>query len=145
MQARSEHQKAQAASTAELIQLREQLSSTREELTRLSENHKKIQQELTEAQAQLKASEEARNRPQAAMPAALLAVTPRPAPRDIVAAQKALTELGYGPLEADGVVGPGTREAIEKYQRETGLTVTGALHAETLQALLAPASQVAEQ
>lgn len=32
-----------------------------------------------------------------------------------VTAQKALTRLGYGPLKADGVVGPGTRRAIEAF------------------------------
>ena len=76
---------------------------------------------------------------------AFIDVKPRPAPQDVVAAQKALTELGYGPLKADGDLGPGTRQAIEKYQRDAGLKVTGELHAETLQVLLDPAKRLASQ
>jgi hypothetical protein len=36
-------------------------------------------------------------------------------------AQKALTRLGYGPLKADGVAGPGTRRAVEAFQRANNL------------------------
>jgi hypothetical protein len=51
------------------------------------------------------------------------------------AAQKALTRLGYGPLKADGVAGPGTRRAVEAFQRAYNLHVTGELDAPTLQRL----------
>lgn len=50
-------------------------------------------------------------------------------------AQKALTRLGYGPLKADGVAGPGTRRAVEAFQRANTLPVTGELDAPTLQRL----------
>lgn len=50
-------------------------------------------------------------------------------------AQKALTRLGYGRLTADGVVGPGTRQAIEAFQRANNLHITGELDAPTLQRL----------
>ncbi len=50
-------------------------------------------------------------------------------------AQKALTRLGYGPLKADGVAGPGTRRAVEAFQRVNNLHVTGELDAPTLQRL----------
>ncbi len=50
-------------------------------------------------------------------------------------AQKALTHLGYGPLKADGVAGPGTRRAVEAFQRTNTLPVTGELDAPTLQRL----------
>ena len=46
-----------------------------------------------------------------------------------------LTRLGYGPLKADGVAGPGTRRALEAFQRATTLPVTGELDAPTLQRL----------
>ncbi len=50
-------------------------------------------------------------------------------------AQKALTRLGYGPLKADGVAGPGTRRVIEAFQRANTLPVTGELDTPTLQRL----------
>lgn len=47
------------------------------------------------------------------------------ADRRIVAVQKALSEFGYGQIDADGVLGPATRAAIEKFEREQKLPVTG--------------------
>jgi hypothetical protein len=44
-------------------------------------------------------------------------------------AQKALSKRGYGPLKADGIVGPGT-------QRANNLHVTGELNAPTLRLLV---------
>jgi peptidoglycan hydrolase-like protein with peptidoglycan-binding domain len=54
---------------------------------------------------------------------------------EMSAAQEALTRLGYGPLKADGVLGPGTRRAIEAFQQKQGLPVTGLLEADTLRAI----------
>ena len=50
-------------------------------------------------------------------------------------AQKALTRLGYGPLKADGAAGPGTRRAVEAFQRANTLPITGELDPPTLQRL----------
>lgn len=50
-------------------------------------------------------------------------------------AQKALARLGYGSLKADGVAGPGTRRAVEAFQRANTLPITGELDAPTLQRL----------
>ncbi len=50
-------------------------------------------------------------------------------------AQKALARLGYGPLKVDGVAGPGTRRAVEAFQRANTLPITGELDAPTLQRL----------
>lgn len=61
---------------------------------------------------------------------------PAPQPR-IASAQKALSKLGYGPIAADGVLGAGTRQAIEKFEREKNLPVTGALQAKTTKKLAA--------
>ena len=60
-----------------------------------------------------------------------------PDPKQAIAAtaQKALPKLGYGKLTADRVVGPGTRRAIEAFQRDKGLTVTGKLDGPTLKQL----------
>ncbi len=54
---------------------------------------------------------------------------------DISNAQEALTRLGYGTLKADGVLGPGTRRAIEAFQQRQGLPITGQLEADTLRAI----------
>jgi peptidoglycan hydrolase-like protein with peptidoglycan-binding domain len=41
------------------------------------------------------------------------------------AVQRALARAAYGPLPADGVFGPQTRDAIMRFQRDHGLPVTG--------------------
>ncbi len=64
--------------------------------------------------------------------------------QQIRAAQEALTDFGYGRIEADGQLGPSTRKAIAAFERAKGLPVTGRLGAATLQALrghAAPAAQ----
>jgi len=43
----------------------------------------------------------------------------------ITAAQAALARLGYDPGPADGLTGKRTRAAVEQYQRDSGLPVTG--------------------
>jgi len=55
--------------------------------------------------------------------------------QDVSDAQESLTRLGYGPLKADGVVGVGTRRAIEAFQSSRKLSVTGRLNTETRLAL----------
>jgi peptidoglycan hydrolase-like protein with peptidoglycan-binding domain len=42
-----------------------------------------------------------------------------------VAVQRALTEFGYGQIKPTGTVGPDTKTAIEKFERERKLPVTG--------------------
>lgn len=140
-QLRSEREKSEASAAAELTRLRGQLETAQNDLDRVSENYNRVQAELVKAQAQLKAARQLEER----RGVAFIDVPPRPAPQDIVAAQKILTDLGYGKLEADGVVGPGTRKAIEAYQRDAGLTVTGDLHAQTLQKLLSGSGQATAQ
>jgi FtsZ-binding cell division protein ZapB len=54
---------------------------------------------------------------------------------EISNAQQVLTSLGYGPLKADGVLGPGTRRSIEAFERTQGLPVTGRLEGNTLKAI----------
>ncbi|WP_245435512.1 peptidoglycan-binding domain-containing protein [Microvirga calopogonii] len=58
-----------------------------------------------------------------------------PSKEEVGYAQQALTALGFGPLKADGVFGPGTRRSIEAFQQSRGLPVTGNLEAGTLRAL----------
>ena len=44
-----------------------------------------------------------------------------------IAAQRALTEFGYGQIKPTGTVGPETKAAIERFERERKLPVTGQL------------------
>ncbi|WP_419951140.1 peptidoglycan-binding domain-containing protein [Methylobacterium sp.] len=61
-------------------------------------------------------------------------VTPKP-DQAVAQAQRALVKLGYGPLAADGVLGPGTRAAIEKFERDRKLPVKGVAAGRTLREL----------
>jgi murein L,D-transpeptidase YcbB/YkuD len=68
-----------------------------------------------------------------------------PLPKQQVrAAQEALTDFGYGRIEADGVFGPSTRKAIEAFERAKGLPITGRLGVATLQALRVHAASAAQ-
>jgi hypothetical protein len=67
-------------------------------------------------------------------PAAPVATAPEPDFR-IMSAQRALVKLGYGPLTDDGLFGPMTRSAIERFEREQGLEVTGTLGPQTARVL----------
>ena len=44
----------------------------------------------------------------------------------------AASKLGYGPLKSDGVFGHGTRQAIEHFERDRRLPVTGELDPRTV-------------
>ncbi len=54
----------------------------------------------------------------------------------IVAAQRALEKLGFQ-VSVDGLNGPGTRAAIQNFERERDLPVTGELNPRTLRVLAA--------
>jgi len=47
------------------------------------------------------------------------------ATRRVAAVQRALTEYGYGQLKPSGTMGPDTQAAIQKFERERRLPVTG--------------------
>ncbi len=55
--------------------------------------------------------------------------------RDVVAAQEALRKIGYLSEPPSGIVSPGTKAALQKFQRENGLPVTGVVDAITSKAL----------
>lgn len=61
------------------------------------------------------------------------------AQKSVAAAQRALIKLGHGALKVDGVLGPGTRHALERFERERKLPVTGELNARTVRELSAQA------
>jgi hypothetical protein len=52
----------------------------------------------------------------------------------INAAQRALAKLGY-PVKADGLWGPGTRQALESFERDRKLPVTGELSVHVMREL----------
>lgn len=59
---------------------------------------------------------------------------PKPDPT-VIRVQRALAKLGYGPLKDDGLMGPGTKAAIEKFERDRKLPVKGEAAGPTLRAL----------
>ncbi len=59
----------------------------------------------------------------------------------VTRAQRALSKLGYGPIKADGAMGPATKAAIEKFERDRKLPVTGEAAGRTLKALEAGAAK----
>jgi septal ring factor EnvC (AmiA/AmiB activator) len=129
----------------EITTLHEQLASARSELERLTTRHKEAEAGLATAREQLASLQKLHAPPALGSAPALRGITPRPTKQDVLAAQEALTQLGFGNLEADGVTGPTTKQAIEEYQRVVGLTVTGELHGLTLQSLMRSAKVVAAQ
>jgi peptidoglycan hydrolase-like protein with peptidoglycan-binding domain len=48
-----------------------------------------------------------------------------PSPRRVLAVQRALAEAGYGQIKPTGTYSPETRAAIEKFERERKLPITG--------------------
>lgn len=54
--------------------------------------------------------------------------------------QRALVDLGYGPLDIDGDIGKASRAAVERFQRVAGLTVDGDPGPKTKAALVAALS-----
>lgn len=126
--------------TAEYEQLRQsagdlqsaqgQLASVQEQVKGLEQARVQLTQSIAEARAQLGAT----LAPSSDDGRVSQTGNTRAAGR-VDAAQEALTKLGYGPLAADGRMGPKTRQAIEAFERAQGLTVTGSLGPATVQAL----------
>jgi hypothetical protein len=73
--------------------------------------------------------------PRAKPPQPAKADPPAATDAGVAKAQRALTKLGYGPVKADGAMGPATRAAIEKFERDRKLPVTGVASGRTLRAL----------
>jgi peptidoglycan hydrolase-like protein with peptidoglycan-binding domain len=84
---------------------------------------------LRSIQGSLLRSRPAAQRPPAPMPQA------RPDPiaeliapsKQVIAVQRALSEFGYGQIKPTGIVDPETQSAIQKFERERKLPVTGQL------------------
>jgi peptidoglycan hydrolase-like protein with peptidoglycan-binding domain len=46
-------------------------------------------------------------------------------PETVAAMQRALTRAGYGPLKDDGQFGPGTRAALDRFEKDRKLAPRG--------------------
>jgi hypothetical protein len=84
-----------------------------------------------------------------AAPATVVAPAPAPAPPapvaapaasggNVLATQRALQRLGYV-VKPDGAMSPGLKKAIEGFERDNGLPVTGELNARVAKAIIARA------
>ena len=79
-------------------------------------------------------------RPPAPVPASSRSETianPSPGSRRVAAVQRALTEYGYGQLKPSGTVSPDTQAAIQKFERERKLQVTGQISDRLVRELIA--------
>ncbi|CUU42807.1 hypothetical protein BVIRIDIS_18220 [Blastochloris viridis] len=76
-------------------------------------------------------------RPPAAVPASSPAPTAMPIDTRILAIQRALARLGYGPLRPDGRPGGETRAAVQRFERDRNLPVTGEISSRLVRELAA--------
>ena len=132
----SERSQAQAT-VGNWEQMRAQLPALTEEVRELTQARDQTQAELVVARMSMR---DAVGRPGQDPDDASAAGTGQAKSRDakevvIAAAQRTLVKLGHGKLTADGTMGPGTRRAIEAFQKDKGLTVTSELDAPTLRKL----------
>ncbi len=123
-----------AAAKADLATLQTQVAALRKEIEDLTQRRNRIQ-----AEPRLDRSSENNITPGGGQPSITetgsITTLDHPERVFVTTAQKALTKLGYGPLAADGVMGPSTRRAIEEFQYKNGLPVTRELDMATLQRL----------
>ncbi|PVE26202.1 hypothetical protein DC522_00050 [Microvirga sp. KLBC 81] len=113
------------------------VARAQEEVANLERMRVRLTQAVDQVRAQLGGGQPS----VAASPSPTQPLTPamRLSGQQIRAAQEALAALGYGPVQADGVVGAGTRTAIKAFERSSGLAITGELTAATVKALEAAA------
>jgi hypothetical protein len=133
------------AAAGDLEPLRSQVEALRQEADLLTQARDLARTELVTAATGMRDLIDQLNQTRSDV-AATGSVTTRPLTSEqlvTLTAQKALTRLGYGCLKADGVAGPGTRRAVEAFQRANTLPVTGELDAPTLQRLT-PRQQAAQ-
>jgi hypothetical protein len=57
--------------------------------------------------------------------------------RRVLAIQRALSDFGYGPIKPNGVFGTETKVAIEKFERDRKMTVTGQISERMMRELAA--------
>jgi murein L,D-transpeptidase YcbB/YkuD len=127
----------------DLQNVQKQIEAAIQELQQLDALRASVSQAIEQARHQLTRSSAPAVAKEESPTVTVTSATPLPKQR-IRAAQEALTDFGYGRIEADGVFGPSTRKAIEAFERAKGLPVTGQLGAATLQALRVHAASAAQ-
>ncbi len=134
MQLLHEREMAEAAGN-DVASLQSQIASLRKEFDDLSQQRDRMQAERRAAGAGGPGNVAAKPDHDSVTETGSTTTLDHPEKVFVATAQKALTKLGYGPLSADGVMGPGTRRAIEEFQYKNGLPVTKELDTATLQRL----------
>ena len=127
----------------DLQNVQKQIEAAIQELQQLDALRASVSQAIEQARHQLTRSSAPAVAKEESPTVTVTSATPLPKQR-IRAAQEALTDFGYGRIEAYGVFGPSTRKAIEAFERAKGLPVTGQLGAATLQALRVHAASAAQ-
>jgi murein L,D-transpeptidase YcbB/YkuD len=122
--------------------IQKQIAAATHELQRLETMRARVSEAIDQTHPQLVALASRSGTSTESPTASSTASTPL-SKQQIRAAQEALTDLGYGNLEADGVFGPGTSKAVEAFERARGLPVTGKLGTATLHALRTPVASAA--
>jgi murein L,D-transpeptidase YcbB/YkuD len=123
--------------------IQKQIAAAIQELQRLETMRARVSEAIDRTHPQLVALASRSGTSTESPTASSTASTPL-SKQQIRAAQEALTDLGYGHLEADGVFGPGTSKAVEAFERARGLPVTGKLGTATLHALRTPVASAAQ-
>ncbi len=67
-----------------------------------------------------------------------------PSPKRVLAVQRALADYGYGQVKPTGTFGPDTKAAIEKFERERKLPITGEISDRLMRELAALTGQPLE-
>jgi peptidoglycan hydrolase-like protein with peptidoglycan-binding domain len=119
--------------TGDLQTVQGQLVSVQEQVRSLEQARTQLTQTVAQARSQLTSAFDHPSEDARASQTGSTNPTSRPVRVDAV--QEALTKLGHGQLKADGKIGPGTRRAIEAFERAQGIPVTGELGMATVQAL----------
>lgn len=128
-----------------LVQLREENTAARREIERLTKSLDQARAELAAARSVFSPSPDPWTTAETAGPRTPASAEVAGASERVETAQQALTRLGHGPLAADGIMGPATRSAIERFQSEQGLAITGELDDETWQHLRSGAGVAATE
>ena len=69
------------------------------------------------------------------MPGQVAVAQPNVVQPNVAKVQRALNKVGYGPLQEDGIMGAGTKAAIERFQKDHDLAVSGEPQGRMLRAL----------
>jgi Putative peptidoglycan binding domain len=132
----------------ELAQMEAQLNAARQENARLGEVRERLLSEVAQSTAAAPGAPAPRLGADR-LPAGTVLAPPDEAPpptrAEIIAAQRALTRLGFGKLPLDGEIGRRTRRAIQAFERRQGLPVTGELGPGTREALARATGEPVDQ